>query len=67
MPTFEQRWEELMTVLEVQQNFKQYRALLVLAAKQELTCIPYLPLHLRDILTIYEREDNHLTTKDAVR
>lgn len=56
--------DELNNVLDVTNNFKVYRGQLEEAAKSEQPCIPYIPLHLRDMLTIYEREENHLTGLD---
>ena len=58
------RREEMNGVLEVMQNFKVYRQLLEEAAQVEAPCIPYIPLHLRDMLAIFEREDNHLKKCD---
>ena len=55
------RREELDSVFEVTSNFRFYRSLLT----QEHACIPYLPLHLRDMLAIYEREENYLDSKDS--
>jgi hypothetical protein len=56
--------EELNSVLEVAQNFKVYRGLLEEAARTEVECIPYIPLHLRDMLAIYEREESYMNLKD---